>query len=101
MAGTPAPCPPTAHAAGHSRTNTRRILGRLVGRQRRRGARAAQVFGNSPDETAYCRLVLNRETVPDALVMLQPTLLAYSLDAPPQPVRAVPAPGVLLPIASV
>jgi hypothetical protein len=45
--------------------------------------------------------VLNRETVPDALVMLQPTLLAYSLDAPPQPVRAVPAPGVLLPIASV
>lgn len=47
-----------------------------------------QVFGNSPDETAYCRLVLNRETVPDALVMIQPTLLAYSLDAPPTPVRA-------------
>ena len=46
-----------------------------------------QVFGNSPDETAYCRLVLNRETVPDALVMIQPTLLAYSLDAPPTPVR--------------
>ena len=47
-----------------------------------------QVFGNSPDETAYCRLVLNRETVPDALVMIQPTLLAYSLDAPPTPVSA-------------
>ena len=46
------------------------------------------MFGNSPDETAYCRLVLNRETVPDALVMIQPTLLAYSLDAPPTPVRA-------------
>ena len=46
-----------------------------------------QVFGNSPDETAYCRLVLNRETVPDALVMIQPTLLAYSLDGLPTPVR--------------
>ncbi len=64
---------------------------RACGPPTARRARAAQVFGNSPDETAYCRLVLNRETVPDALVMLQPTLLAYSLDAPPQPVRAAPA----------
>lgn len=56
------------------------------------------MFGNSPDETAYCRLVLNRETVPDALVMIQPTLLAYSLDAPPQPVRpALNTPAYILP----
>jgi hypothetical protein len=38
------------------------------------------VFGSSPDETAYFRLYLNRETTADALTMMQPQLLAYTLE---------------------
>ena len=46
-----------------------------------------QVFGNSPDETAYVRLALNRETVPDAIVMIQPVLQAYNIHTEgPEPV---------------
>lgn len=46
-----------------------------------------QVFGNSPDETAYSRMLLNRETVPEGMLMLQPTLYAYSFNsAAPEPV---------------
>ncbi|KAI8069632.1 protein transporter SEC23 [Gongronella butleri] len=45
-----------------------------------------QVFGNSPDETAFCRHVLNRENVDNSLIMIQPTLTSYGFDAPPQPV---------------
>ncbi|GAB4820058.1 hypothetical protein N2152v2_007104 [Parachlorella kessleri] len=45
-----------------------------------------QVFGNSPDETAYCRLMLNREATPEAMLMLQPTLYSYSFTGPPEPV---------------
>lgn len=45
-----------------------------------------QVFGNSPDETAYCRLVLNKEPAAEALLGIQPTLMAYSLDGPVTPV---------------
>lgn len=33
--------------------------------------RLLQVFGNSPDETAYCRMQLNRETTPEAMLMIQ------------------------------
>lgn len=44
------------------------------------------VFNNSPDETAFYRHVMNREAVNNSLIMIQPTLTAYSLDAPPQPV---------------
>lgn len=39
-----------------------------------------QVFNNSPDETAFYRHVLNHEYVGDSLVMVQPTLDAYSFD---------------------
>jgi protein transport protein SEC23 len=39
-----------------------------------------QVFNNSPDETAFYRHVLNREYVGNSLVMIQPTLDAYSLE---------------------
>jgi len=42
-------------------------------------AAAVQVFGNSPDETAYCRVLLNRETTSDAITMIQPALQAYSM----------------------
>ena len=48
--------------------------------------RAAQVFGNSPDETTYNRLILTRENATNSLIMIQPTLLAYSFDGPPVPV---------------
>jgi protein transport protein SEC23 len=45
-----------------------------------------QVFNNSPDETTYYRNILNREDVNNSLIMIQPTLMAYSMEAPPQPV---------------
>ncbi|CAG8640634.1 984_t:CDS:2, partial [Scutellospora calospora] len=45
-----------------------------------------QVFNNSPDETAFYRHVLNREDVNNSLIMIQPTLMSYGFDAPPQPV---------------
>lgn len=45
-----------------------------------------QVFNNSPDETAYFRMVMERENVLNSLVMIQPTLLSYSFNGPPEPV---------------
>ena len=45
-----------------------------------------QVFNNSPDETAYYRMILWRENVLNSLVMIQPTLMAYSFNGPPEPV---------------
>ncbi|TYI66798.1 hypothetical protein E1A91_D09G251400v1 [Gossypium mustelinum] len=44
------------------------------------------VFNCTPDETAFFRLMLNREGVTDSIVMIQPTLLQYSFDGPPVPV---------------
>ena len=34
-----------------------------------------QVFNNSQDETAYFTMMLNRENVSNAVVMIQPSLL--------------------------
>jgi protein transport protein SEC23 len=52
-----------------------------------RRSQFVQVFGNSPDETAYARMLLNKETVPEAMLMIQPTLYAYSFNvAGPEPV---------------
>lgn len=45
-----------------------------------------QVFGNSPDETAYCRLALNKESVGEALTAIQPQLLSYKFDQPEEAV---------------
>ncbi|KAJ3004194.1 hypothetical protein NUW54_g4931 [Trametes sanguinea] len=45
-----------------------------------------QVFNNSPDETAFYRHVLNEEDVNNSLIMIQPTLMSYTFDTPPQPV---------------
>ncbi|KAJ2999744.1 GTPase-activating protein S23 [Globomyces sp. JEL0801] len=45
-----------------------------------------QVFNCSPDETAYYRNVLMREDVNNSLIMIQPTLMSYSMEHPPQPV---------------
>lgn len=45
-----------------------------------------QVFNSSPDETAYFRSYLNRENTNNSLLMIQPTLMSYSLSGPPEPV---------------
>ncbi|KAL7412681.1 hypothetical protein BDY24DRAFT_392338, partial [Mrakia frigida] len=45
-----------------------------------------QVFNNSPDETAFYRHILNAEDVNNSLIMIQPTLMSYTFDVPPQPV---------------
>ena len=44
------------------------------------------VFNSSPDETAFFRLMLNREGVVGSVIMIQPTLFEYSFDGPPVPV---------------
>ncbi|KAM3260187.1 hypothetical protein ACQJBY_051446 [Aegilops geniculata] len=44
------------------------------------------VGNSSPDETAFFRLMLNREGVVGSLIMIQPTLFQYSFDGPPIPV---------------
>mmetsp|Transcript_54019 Transcript_54019/g.171416 ORF Transcript_54019/g.171416 Transcript_54019/m.171416 type:complete len:780 (-) Transcript_54019:125-2464(-) len=65
-----------------------------------RRSQFVQVFGNSPDETAYYRMVLNREDVLNSLVMIQPTLLSYSFNGPPEPalldVASIAADRILL-----
>ena len=45
-----------------------------------------QVFNNSPDETAYFRMMLDRENVANAVVMIQPSLVSYSFQSGPEPV---------------
>jgi protein transport protein SEC23 len=45
-----------------------------------------QIFNSSPDETAFFRVVLNQENIMNSVVMIQPTLMAYSLDGPAQAV---------------
>jgi protein transport protein SEC23 len=45
-----------------------------------------QTFNASPDETVFFRYVLLKETVGNSLIMIQPTLDAYSFAGPPQPV---------------
>eukprot|EP00468_Gymnochlora_sp_CCMP2014_P001961 CAMPEP_0167742470 /NCGR_PEP_ID=MMETSP0110_2-20121227/1453_1 /TAXON_ID=629695 /ORGANISM="Gymnochlora sp., Strain CCMP2014" /LENGTH=754 /DNA_ID=CAMNT_0007626683 /DNA_START=897 /DNA_END=3161 /DNA_ORIENTATION=- len=39
-----------------------------------------KVFNSTPDETAFYRCFLLRENVTNSLVMIQPTLMAYSLE---------------------
>lgn len=51
-----------------------------------RRSQLLQVFNSSPDETAYFRSYLNRENVNNCLLMIQPTLMSYSLSGPPEPV---------------
>lgn len=59
-----------------------------------------QVFNNSPDETAYFRMLLNRENVTNSVVMIQPSLISYSFNAPPEPalldVASISADRILL-----
>ncbi|XP_058105478.1 protein transport protein SEC23 G [Magnolia sinica] len=51
-----------------------------------RRSQFVDVFNSSPDETAFFRLMLNREGVVGSLIMIQPTLFRYSFDGPPVPV---------------
>ncbi|KAF1001738.1 hypothetical protein AG4045_021735, partial [Apium graveolens] len=44
------------------------------------------VFNNSLDETVYFQMLLNRETVPNSLVMIQPSLISYSFNGMPEAV---------------
>ena len=43
-----------------------------------------QLFNSSPDEACYYRYILTRENTTNSLVMIQPTLLSYSFNGPPQ-----------------
>ncbi|KAL6548805.1 Protein transport protein S23 E [Orobanche gracilis] len=51
-----------------------------------RRSQFVQVFNNSPDETAYFRILLNRETITNAAVMIQPSLISYAFNSLPAPV---------------
>lgn len=51
-----------------------------------RRSQLLQVSGSTPDETAFFRLMLNREGVVGIVIMIQPTLFSYSFDGPPMPV---------------
>ncbi|KAI3723394.1 hypothetical protein L2E82_34928 [Cichorium intybus] len=59
-----------------------------------------QVFNNSPDETAYFRMMLNRESITNATVMIQPSLISYSFNSLPSPalldVASISADRILL-----
>ncbi|EPS65594.1 hypothetical protein M569_09173 [Genlisea aurea] len=51
-----------------------------------RRSQFVQVFNNSPDETAYFQMILNRESVTNSVVMIQPSLISYSFQSEPEPV---------------
>ncbi|KAJ9680324.1 hypothetical protein PVL29_019593 [Vitis rotundifolia] len=65
-----------------------------------RRSQFVQVFNNSPDETAYFRMILNRENVANSVVMIQPSLISYSFHSGPEPalldVAAIAADRILL-----
>ncbi|KAK8492243.1 hypothetical protein V6N13_050353 [Hibiscus sabdariffa] len=65
-----------------------------------RRSQFVQVFNNSPDETAYFRMILNRENVANSVVMIQPSLISYSFQSAPEPalldVAAIAADRILL-----
>lgn len=51
-----------------------------------RRSKFLQNFNSSPDEQAYYRHVLSRESTSNALIMIQPSLLQYSFQGPPHAV---------------
>jgi protein transport protein SEC23 len=52
-----------------------------------RRSKFLQTFNSSPDEQAYYRHTLTRECTSNTLIMIQPSLLSYSFNGPPQAVR--------------
>ncbi|EPS58382.1 hypothetical protein M569_16432, partial [Genlisea aurea] len=65
-----------------------------------RRSQFVQVFNNSPDETAYFRMLLNRESISNAAVMIQPSLISYGFNSLPAPalldVTSISADRILL-----
>ncbi|KAL2491402.1 Sec23/Sec24 protein transport family protein [Abeliophyllum distichum] len=65
-----------------------------------RRSQFVQVFNNSPDETAYFRMILNRENVANSVVMIQPSMISYSFHSGPEPalldVSSIAADRILL-----
>jgi protein transport protein SEC23 len=65
-----------------------------------RRSQFVQVMNNSPDETAYFRMILNRENVANSVVMVQPSLISYSFNSGVEPalldVAAIAADRILL-----
>ncbi|XP_010278785.1 PREDICTED: protein transport protein SEC23-like isoform X2 [Nelumbo nucifera] len=65
-----------------------------------RRSQFVQIFNNSPDETAYFRMILYRENVSNSVVMIQPSLISYTLQKDPEPalldVAAIGADRILL-----
>ncbi|KAF8393975.1 hypothetical protein HHK36_020177 [Tetracentron sinense] len=65
-----------------------------------RRSQFVQVFNNSPDETAYFRMLLNRENILNSAVMIQPSLISYSFNSLPEPamldVASISADRILL-----
>lgn len=65
-----------------------------------RRSQFVQVFNNSPDETAYFRILLNRESISNAAVMIQPSLISYAFNTLPEPalldVQSIAADRILL-----
>ncbi|EFH56683.1 hypothetical protein ARALYDRAFT_481081, partial [Arabidopsis lyrata subsp. lyrata] len=51
-----------------------------------RRSQFVQVFNNSPDETAYFRMILYRENVSNSIVMIQPSLISFSFHSPAEPI---------------
>eukprot|EP00771_Trimastix_marina_P000269 gnl/Trimastix_PCT/1282.p1 GENE.gnl/Trimastix_PCT/1282~~gnl/Trimastix_PCT/1282.p1 ORF type:complete len:761 (+),score=284.41 gnl/Trimastix_PCT/1282:56-2284(+) len=51
-----------------------------------RRSRFLRLFNYSPDETAYYRCLLFREDSANSIMMIQPTLFAYTFGQPPRPV---------------
>ncbi|KAF8118389.1 hypothetical protein N665_0005s0152 [Sinapis alba] len=65
-----------------------------------RRSQFVQVFNNSPDETAYFRMILNRENVSNSIVMIQPSLVSFTFHSQPEPspldVASIAADRILL-----
>ncbi|EPS72601.1 hypothetical protein M569_02145 [Genlisea aurea] len=65
-----------------------------------RRSQFVQVFNNSPDETAYFRILLNRESISNSAVMIQPSLISYGFNSLPAPalldVSSISADRILL-----
>ncbi|KAI4344901.1 hypothetical protein L6164_012083 [Bauhinia variegata] len=65
-----------------------------------RRSQFVQVFNNSPDETAYFCMLLNKENISSAAVMIQPSLISYSFNSLPAPalldVASIAADRILL-----
>lgn len=75
---------PVRRACSHGRPPSRACLSASL------HPPGSQVFGHSPDETAFARIQLNREPTGDSMLMIQPTLYSFSFNGEPA-VERLPA----------